>query len=91
MSVSSCTACIHVQCMYVRMYVCMYVEMTTMSSTVTDSSEIELRIRRLKEDLKQRKDEIKQVRQEQKRKKRALLQEREDQLKRKLMVSVNVQ
>ena len=62
--------------------------MTTVSSvtTVTESSEIEQRIRQLKEDLSQRKEEVRRVQQEQKRRKRGLLQEKEEQLKKKLKV-----
>lgn len=64
--------------------------MTTISSvtTATESSEIEQRIRQLKEDLSQRKEEVRRVQQEQKRRKRGLLQEKEEQLKKKLKVGL---
>lgn len=63
-------------------------DVTTVSSvtTATESSEIEQRIRQLKEDLSQRKEEVRRVQQEQKRRKRSLLQEKEEQLKKKLKV-----
>lgn len=65
-----------------------HADITTVSSatTATESSEIEQRIRQLKEDLSQRREEVRRVQQEQKRRKRGLLQEKEEQLKKKLKV-----
>ncbi len=55
--------------------------------TSTGSS-LEARIRVLKEQLRQRKEEVKGVQNEQRRKKKAILKQQEEQLKKRLEVSV---
>jgi hypothetical protein len=59
-------------------------DITTISTSTAESTEIELRINRLKDDVRRRREEVKRAQQEQKKKKRALLQEKEEQLKVKL-------
>ena len=59
-----------------------------MTSVTSDGSGLEERIRLLKLQLHQKKEEMKRFQTEQKRKKKAALRQQEEQLKRKLEVSI---
>lgn len=65
---------------------CCRTETTVTTATSEASSDIETRIRVLKEQLKKRREEVKKSQQEQKRKKKAVLKQKELELKRKLQV-----
>ena len=67
----------------IMMFIHVHIDSVT---TTSEASVIEARIRLLKEQLRQRKEEVKRVQSEQKRKKKALLKQQEEQLKRKLEV-----
>ena len=59
---------------------------TATTATSDASTDIEARIKVLKEQLRRRREEVKKSQQEQKRKKKALLKQKEEELKRKLQV-----
>ncbi len=59
----------------------------SLMTTTSSASGLEARIRALKEQLRQRKEEVKKVQNEQRRKKKAILKQQEEQLKKKLEVS----
>ena len=67
-----------------KYYVCTLESVTSMTS---DGSGLEERIRLLKLQLQQEKEEMKRFQTEQKRKKKEVLRQQEEQLKRKLEVS----
>lgn len=59
----------------------------SVTSTTSDGSDLEERIKLLKLQLQQKKEEMKRFQTEQKRKKKEILRQQEEQLKRKLEVS----
>ena len=59
---------------------------TVTTATSEASTDIEARIKVLKEQLKRRREEVKKSQQEQKQKKKAILKQKEEELKRKLQV-----
>ena len=65
-----------------------YIETTATTLASEASTDIEARIKMLKEQLKRRREEVKKSQQEQKKKKRALLKQKEAELKQKLEVII---
>ena len=68
-------------------YECLASHTDSISTTTSTGSGLEARIRALKEQLRQRKEEVKRVQNEQRRKKKAILKQHEEQLMKKIEVS----
>ena len=69
------------------LFECLVLHTDSISTTTSTGSGLEARIRALKEQLRQRKEEVKRVQSEQRRKKKAILKQHKEQLMRKIEVS----